>query len=477
MASAANQANPQRVLIIDDERDMGDLIQMGIKGLGVQCDVVYGVKAAIKKLKEQSYQLVISDIRLPDGDGLDLLSYIQKNYAGVPTCMITAHGNMDMAIRALKLGAFDFINKPFDLKQLRSVCRSALDINKGQSALPESNGSKAESKTTKSNTPKYQLIGESQAMNDVRQTVEKVAKSQAPVFIHGESGTGKEVVARSIHSMGARKNAPFVAVNCGAIPENLVESEFFGYKKGAFTGANQDQNGLFVAANGGTLFLDEIADLPLSMQVKLLRAIQERAVRPIGGDKEESVDVRIISATHRDLADLVRRGIFREDLYYRLNVIGITIPALRERIDDVEVLAEYLLARLSKNSGYEVLSLSPEALKKLQQYHFPGNVRELENILERALTFAEGQTIRADDIQINILPNAVSPAPATNKSALVWTNEEEVDGSLQALQRQALRQVLERTLVACDGDQEAVAKRLGISVHELRYKLEQQGLL
>lgn len=477
MASSASQTNAPRVLIIDDERDIGDLIQMAIKGLGVQCDVVYGVKPAIKKLKEQSYQLVISDIRLPDGDGLDLLGHVQKHYPGIPTCMITAHGNMEMAIRALKLGAFDFINKPFDLKQLRSVCRSALDINKGQSALSESGANKSESKSVKGNGAKHQLIGESKAMNEVRQTVEKVAKSQAPVFIHGESGTGKEVVARSIHLMGARKHAPFVAVNCGAIPENLVESEFFGYKKGAFTGANHDQNGLFVAANGGTLFLDEIADLPLSMQVKLLRAIQERAVRPIGGDKEESVDVRIISATHRDLADLVRRGIFREDLYYRLNVIGITIPALRERIDDVEVLADYLLARLAKNSGYEALRLSAEALEKLQQYHFPGNVRELENILERALTFAEGKTIRAEDIQIRILPsNAPKSALNTNGSDIHASAVDEAE-SLQELQRQVVRQALERALVACSGDHEATAKRLGISVNELRFKLEQQGLL
>ncbi|MDO4435898.1 MAG: sigma-54 dependent transcriptional regulator [Cardiobacteriaceae bacterium] len=468
MGTTANTANAQRVLIIDDERDIGDLIQMGIKGLGVQCEVVYGVKAAIKKLKEQSYQLVISDIRLPDGDGLDLLGHIQKHYPGIPTCMITAHGNMEMAIRALKLGAFDFINKPFDLKQLRAVCRSALDANKSQSALANLGAATEKSgKESKAPSSKHQLIGESEAMHEVRQVVEKVAKSQAPVFIHGESGTGKEVVARSIHLLGARKDAPFVAVNCGAIPENLVESEFFGYKKGAFTGANQDQNGLFVAANGGTLFLDEIADLPLSMQVKLLRAIQERAIRPIGGDKEEAVDVRIISATHRDLADLVRRGVFREDLYYRLNVIGITIPALRERLDDVSLLAEFLLARLSKNSGYGAMSLSQEALEKLQQYHFPGNVRELENILERALTFAEGKTIRAEDIQVRILPKTESvedeKVEAISSSFL----------NLQALERQALEQALQ----VCKGDHLAAAKRLGISVTTLRYKLEQQGLL
>lgn len=402
-----------KALIIDDERDICELIEMSLMGQDITCTSAYSVKAAIKALKEEQFNFVISDIKLPDGDGLDLLAHIQKHYPGLPVCMITAHGNMDTAIRALKLGAFDFINKPFDLKQLRSVCKAALKENPG----PDGGAGNTKPTATTGggrSTNKVELIGDADIMQRVRDMIARVARSQAPVFIHGESGTGKEVAARSIHHQSNRGEGAFIAVNCGAIPENLVESEFFGYKKGAFTGANQDQDGLFVAANGGTLFLDEVADLPLSMQVKLLRAIQERAVRPIGGDREEAVDVRIISATHHDLAKRVSEGKFREDLYYRLNVIELTMPPLRERDGDIAILSRHLLAKLARDSGYPQAQLTPKALRKLENYDFPGNVRELENILERALTFVEGNMIEAEDIHVNEnrLPAHNEPAAA-----------------------------------------------------------------
>lgn len=449
-----------KALIIDDERDICDLIAMGIRGQGISSDAVYGVKAAIKKLKEQHYELIISDVRLPDGDGLDLLAHVQKHYPDIPICMITAHGNMEMAIKALKMGAFDFIQKPFDLKQLRSICKSALEL-KGHSK------STAEKKSSsKKQSSKHQLIGESLAMEQLRIMIAKVAKSQAPVFIHGESGSGKEVVARMIHASSARADSVFIAVNCGAIPENLVESEFFGYKKGSFTGAHQDTPGLFVAANGGTLFLDEIADLPLSMQVKLLRAIQERAVRPIGGDKEEAVNVRIISATHRNLSECVSRGTFREDLYYRLNVINLNLPPLRERLADIPLLAEYLLHHLAQNSGYDSVSLSKEALKKLQNYHFPGNVRELENILERALTFSENQIIQAEDIHLSQSKHEKHHVEGEVQHGLI------LDEHMQQLEKQIILKALQE----CQHDLILTAQKLGITFKTLDYKLKLLGI-
>ena len=497
-----------KALILDDERDICELIEMSLMGQDITCTSVYTIRAAIKALKEERYSFVISDIRLPDGDGLDFLAHIQKNYPGLPVCMITAHGNMDTAIRALKLGAFDFINKPFDLKQLRTVCKAALKENPGP------DGSAGNTKPTATagggrSTNKVELIGDADVMQKVRAMISKVARSQAPVFIHGESGTGKEVAARSIHHQSNRAEGAFVAVNCGAIPENLVESEFFGYKKGAFTGANQDQDGLFVAANGGTLFLDEVADLPLSMQVKLLRAIQERAVRPIGGDREEAVDVRIISATHHDLARRVAENKFREDLYYRLNVIGLTMPPLRERDGDIAILAAHLLAKLARDAGYPEAHLSPQALAKLEAYPFPGNVRELENILERALTFVEGDTIEADDIHLseNRIPAqpapraavAPPPEPATIArprhpvasddypdeaiAALEQYQPRQKDGTaiplpndlenyMQGLERNLLIKALED----CNYNKTKAAEKLGISFRAMRYKLKKLGI-
>ena len=497
-----------KALIIDDERDICELIEMSLMGQDITCTSAYSVKAAIKALKEEQFNFVISDIKLPDGDGLDLLAHIQKHYPGLPVCMITAHGNMDTAIRALKLGAFDFVNKPFDLKQLRSICKAALKENTG------TDGGAGNTKPTATtgggrSTNKVELIGDADIMQRVRDMIARVARSQAPVFIHGESGTGKEVAARSIHHQSNRGEGAFIAVNCGAIPENLVESEFFGYKKGAFTGANQDQDGLFVAANGGTLFLDEVADLPLSMQVKLLRAIQERAVRPIGGDREEAVDVRIISATHHDLARRVAENKFREDLYYRLNVIGLTMPPLRERDGDIAILAAHLLAKLARDAGYPEAHLSPQALAKLEAYPFPGNVRELENILERALTFVEGDTIEADDIHLseNRIPAqpapraavAAPPEPATIArprhpvasddypdeaiAALEQYQPRQKDGTaiplpndlenyMQGLERNLLIKALED----CNYNKTKAAEKLGISFRAMRYKLKKLGI-
>lgn len=505
-----------KALILDDERDICELIEMSLMGQDITCTSVYTIRAAIKALKEERYSFVISDIRLPDGDGLDFLAHIQKNYPGLPVCMITAHGNMDTAIRALKLGAFDFINKPFDLKQLRNVCKAALKEGHGQLGGGNAGGSSAAPGKKAAggqgggrSSSKYELIGDADVMQKVRAMISKVARSQAPVFIHGESGTGKEVAARSIHHQSNRAEGAFVAVNCGAIPENLVESEFFGYKKGAFTGANQDQDGLFVAANGGTLFLDEVADLPLSMQVKLLRAIQERAVRPIGGDREEAVDVRIISATHHDLARRVAENKFREDLYYRLNVIGLTMPPLRERDGDIAILAAHLLAKLARDAGYPEAHLSPQALAKLEAYPFPGNVRELENILERALTFVEGDTIEADDIHLseNRIPAqpapraavAAPPEPATiARPRHPVASDDYPDEAIAALEQYQPRQKdgpaiplpndlenymqgLERNLLIkaledCNYNKTKAAEKLGISFRAMRYKLKKLGI-
>ena len=517
-----------KALIIDDERDICELIEMSLMGQDITCTSAYSVKAAIKALKEEQFNFVISDIKLPDGDGLDLLAHIQKHYPGLPVCMITAHGNMDTAIRALKLGAFDFINKPFDLKQLRSVCKAALkeghSQSGGASASPAAGGGK---KTAPQgggrSSNKYELIGDAEVMQKVRAMISKVARSQAPVFIHGESGTGKEVAARSIHHQSNRSEGAFVAVNCGAIPENLVESEFFGYKKGAFTGANQDQDGLFVAANGGTLFLDEVADLPLSMQVKLLRAIQERAVRPIGGDREEAVDVRIISATHHDLAKRVSEGKFREDLYYRLNVIELTMPPLRERDGDIAILSRHLLAKLARDSGYPQAQLTPKALRKLENYDFPGNVRELENILERALTFVEGNMIEAEDIHVNENrlpahnePSAPPPAHTANQppqqpypyppqqpSAYTpqpyppqYSRDEDsspyspeipyhapppprnntLPDDLEDYMQTMEKNLLLKALDDCGGNRTKAAEKLGISFRAMRYKMKKLGI-
>lgn len=462
-------------LIIDDESDIRDLIEMGLMGQGIKCVLSPGIKDAIRQLKNHEFDFCVSDVKLPDGDGIEFLKYVLKNYPNLPVCMITAHGNMEMAITALKLGAFDFINKPFDLKQLRDMSKAALELAQvNDEETPEKNSS-ANSKA------EVQLIGDSEAMRQVKSMITKVSRSQAPVFIHGASGTGKEVAAMLIHTASARKKNPFIPINCGAVPENLVESEFFGYKKGSFTGAHQDHPGLFVAANGGTLFLDEVADLPLAMQVKLLRAIQERAVRAIGGDREVPVDVRIISATHKNLPELVRLGEFREDLYYRLNVIHIHMPSLVERREDIPVLADYLLERLCRKSAYKKPKITSEAMKKLCGYSFPGNVRELENVLERAVTFCNDGVIVPADIQIAdhglAHPESESTVtPQQETSPLERRDQDLLPSNLEQYLEDIEKQAIINALNATDNNKTKAAEMLGISFRALRYKLKKLGI-
>ncbi|HTV52105.1 MAG TPA: sigma-54 dependent transcriptional regulator, partial [Steroidobacteraceae bacterium] len=377
------------VLIVDDEPDLLELVSLTLHRMDLETRTAADVADAQRQLREKRFDLCLTDMRLPDGDGLDLVGWIQEHRPGVPVAVITAHGNVESAVRALKLGAFDFVSKPLDLAVLRKLVGSAIKL-RGRQDPDET--------TVSQRAPR--LLGHSSAMQQVRELIGRVARSQAPVHIYGESGTGKELVARLIHESGARSEAPFVPVNCGAIPAELMESELFGHKRGSFTGAVADKQGLVQAAEGGTLFLDEVADLPLHMQVKLLRLVQEKTVRPIGEQREQAVDVRILSATHKNLADLVAEGRFREDLFYRINVIELRVPALRERPEDIPDLTDAILGRLSRRLRIDTATLSPEALRALQGYPFPGNVRELENILERALTLSTGGIISPEHIHL-----------------------------------------------------------------------------
>jgi two-component system response regulator PilR (NtrC family) len=403
-------------------------------------------------------------MRLPDGNGIDLVRHIQEKFPYLPVAVITAFGNMETAVAALKAGAFDFVSKPLDLNDLRNIVRSALRV--GQSPMPATPSTPTIPAPALAPTPATRkLLGESAGIQKVRAMIERLARGQAPVYISGESGTGKELVARLIHELGPRGDKPFVPVNCGAIPEQLMESEFFGHKKGSFTGAVQDKDGLFKAADGGTLFLDEVGDLPLPMQVKLLRAIQEKSVRAVGSQTESKVDVRILSATHKDLHDLVRQGRFRQDLYYRLNVIELHIPPLRERAEDIPLLAEQLCVRLSGTLGMKPPRLTADAIERLKRYHFPGNVRELENILERALTLCNGNEVTAHDLQ---LPDSgLEDGEAENFSA---------DGSLDDYLERVERSAIEKALTQTNQNKTAAAKLLGISFRALRYKLEKLGI-
>jgi two-component system, NtrC family, response regulator PilR len=381
------------VLIVDDEPDIRELLSMTLEGMDIAPDTAADLGEARQKLQTNDYHFCLTDMRLPDGDGLELVQWMQRQAPGVPVAVITAHGNVETAVRALKLGAYDFVSKPVRVKDLRKLVTTALKLRQndarhagaGDSGIRNGRGA---------------LLGRSPAMDHVRQLIAKVARSQAPVHIVGESGTGKELVARMIHDSGPRAGKPFVAVNCGAIPSELMESELFGHTKGSFTGATADKEGLIRSAEGGTVLLDEIADLPLLMQVKLLRVIQERAVRPVGAPQEIPVDVRFLSATHQDLGALVADGLFREDLFYRINVIELMVPPLRERGEDILELAEHTLARLAPKLGVPQPELSAEARKALLAHRFPGNVRELENVLERAIALCEGGRIEAGDIQL-----------------------------------------------------------------------------
>ena len=438
-------------LVVDDEPAIRELLELTLTRMGVDCVLAADISEAQTALRSHPPDLCLTDMRLPDGDGLDLVGYIQQHAPQVPVAVITAHGNVESAVQALKKGAFDFVSKPVDLTALRSLVSTALKLRERRQI--EGRGG-------------ARLLGHSPAIEQVRAMVAKVARSQAPVHISGESGTGKELVARLIHESGARADGPFVAVNCGAIPNELMESEFFGHKKGSFTGAVADKDGLFQAAQGGTLFLDEVAELPLHMQVKLLRVIQEKAIRAVGAQRETAVDVRILSATHRNLNELVRGGKFREDLYYRINVIELRVPPLRERPEDIALLAEHILGRLAA-PGRKPAKLAADGAALLQSHSFPGNVRELENILERATTLAEGELIHAADIQLQAPTEDEEHEPTTAPPT-----GQPLGKHLDEVEKEAIRKALEQARY----NKTAAAKLLGMSFRQLRYRIKKLGL-
>lgn len=438
-------AELNRVLVVDDEADIRELIDLTLARMGLLAECVGSVAEARAALDAQSFQLCLTDMRLPDGVGLDIVHYISEHHAQTPVAVITAFGSAENAVAALKAGAFDYLAKPVGLEQLRALVKSAL-------CLPGADKEDDDGMAA--------LIGDSPAMEQVRTMIGKLARSQAPIYISGESGSGKELAARLIHARSNRGGAAFVPVNCGAIPENLMESEFFGYRKGAFTGADSERDGFFQAATGGTLFLDEVADLPLVMQVKLLRAIQEKRVRKVGAVSEEPVDVRIICATHRNLRDCVDKGAFRQDLYYRLNVIELRMPSLRERVEDIAPLVDCILARLG---GEPPPRLSAAALKAMQLYAFPGNVRELENVLERATALRSGELIEAEDLYLE---------PGEGGGEELGRGNESLDDYLNRLERQAILEAIQKT----DGNRTAAARLLGVTFRSLRYRLERLGI-
>lgn len=438
-----------KVLVVDDEADIRELLDMTLARMGLTCDCAASVAEAKRLLQENSYQLCLTDMRMPDGDGLELVREIEANHPTLPVAVITAHGSMENAVAALKAGAFDYLAKPVSLAQLRTLVKSAL-------AVPESKTSGA--------ARSQELLGRSPAIAQVRELIAKVAKSDAPVYVSGESGSGKELAARLIHQGSRRRDKPFIAVNCGAIPENLMESEFFGYRKGAFTGADSEREGFFQAADGGTLFLDEVADLPLPMQVKLLRAIQEKRVRRVGATTEELVNVRIICATHQNLRQLMEEGRFRQDLFFRLNVIEIHMPALRECRQDVPEFALRILERLATANGMPVPALTPRAIEALQAYDFPGNVRELENILERALALHGGNDIDSDDLQLQ--------PPQIGGFETAGIGGKPLQEFLDEQERQAILEALQKTRY----NRTAAARLLGVTFRSLRYRMERLGL-
>ena len=448
---SAGAAAVPRVLLVDDEPDILELLELALVRMGLEVDRAATVGEALSLLEGNRYQLCLSDMRLPDGEGLEIVRYISGHCAELPVAVITAHGSMENAVSVLKAGAFDYLSKPVSLEQLRALVNSALQLSRAE-AVPEE-GART-------------LLGHSPTMVRVRELIERVARSQAPVHITGESGSGKELAARLIVEKSARREQPFIAVNCGAIPESLMESEFFGHRKGAFTGAEKDRDGFFQAASGGTLFLDEVADLPLAMQVKLLRAIQEKKVRKVGEVQEEVVDVRIISATHHALGELVRQGRFRQDLYYRLNVITLQMPSLRDMPDDIPDIAGTLLHRLRGESAVE---FSSEALRALSQYDFPGNVRELENLIERALAMCEGGVIHPQDL--HLLPESAGGA-AGNQSEAGERDELPLPDYLDRVERKAILEALQQT----GFNRTAAAKLLGITFRALRYRMERLGI-
>ncbi|MCX7628460.1 MAG: sigma-54 dependent transcriptional regulator [Methylophilaceae bacterium] len=437
-------------LVVDDEDDIRELLVLTLERMGIATDSASSVAEAKMLLQRRDYGLCLTDMRLPDGSGLELVHHIVQTKTRLPVAVITAFGSAENAVAALKAGAFDYLTKPISLQQLRPLVESALRLKNVE------------------NPPQIQqtLLGASAPIQQVRAMIEKLARSQAPVHIYGESGTGKELAARLIHASGPRRDGPFIPVNCGAIPENLMESEFFGYRKGAFTGAQEDRDGFFQAANGGTLFLDEVADLPVAMQVKLLRAIQEKKVRKVGSTQEDAVDVRIISATHRNLGQMLETGQFRQDLYYRLNVIELKMPALREMAQDIPLLAQSILTRQAERARLPTPVLHENALAALMRHPFPGNVRELENVLERALALCDGKTITTADL---CLDSADMPKSA---SLTVLPGKMPLPEYLERVEKQAILEALEKT----GHNRTAAAKLLGMSFRALRYRLSKLGL-
>ena len=448
MKRSERRAPPRgaRVLVVDDEPDIRELLELTLLKMGLGVTSAASIAEAKERLKDERYDLCLTDMRLPDGEGLELVRHIAGLGADLPVAVITAHGSAENAVAALKAGAFDYVSKPVGLDQLRALVRSALSLPAAAPAKDQ------------------QLLGESAPLAQVRELIGKLARTQAPVYISGESGSGKELAARLIHENGARREKPFMPVNCGALQETLMESEFFGYKKGAFTGAGEDREGFFQAANGGTLFLDEVAELPLNMQVKLLRAIQEKRVRKVGATQEDPVDVRIISATHHNLAALVAAGRFRQDLFYRLNVIELRMPPLRECREDVPAIAASILERLARQNGVATPRLERSALEELARYAFPGNVRELENILERALALSPGSEISAGDLRL--APAADDAEPAGGGAG------ETLPDYLDGLERKAILEALGKT----GFNRTAAARLLGITFRQLRYRMQRLGI-
>jgi len=439
-----------QVLVVDDEPDIRELLELTLVKMGLGVASVGTIAEAKECLRTERYDLCLTDMRLADGEGLELVRHIGGLATDLPVAVITAYGSADNAVAALKAGAFDYVSKPVGLEQLRALVRSALSLPERDAASPRV----------------QRLLGECAALAEVRQLIAKLARTQAPVYISGESGSGKELAARLIHENGARRDKRFVPVNCGAIPENLMESEFFGYRKGAFTGAAEDREGFFQAADGGTLFLDEVAELPLAMQVKLLRAIQEKRVRKVGAPQEDPVDVRIICATHQKLAALVAAGRFRQDLFYRINVIELPMPPLRECREDIPLIVASILQRIAAQSGAAPARLSPAALDKLARYVFPGNIRELENILERALALSAAETIDVEDLRL------VPPAGEGEPAAAGAVPAEALPDYLDSLERKAIVEALAKT----GFNRTAAARLLGITFRQLRYRMQRLGV-
>lgn len=461
------------ILFVDDEEDLCMLMQMSLSRMGIDCHIAHGVSQAKRQLQQQQYDACLTDLNMPDGSGLELVKHIATHYSQLPVAVLSAYGNMDIAIAALKAGAFDFVSKPVNQVQLQRLLTQALNHPISAADLPK-----------QQLIEEQMLIGYSAAIQSLRQTIQKIARSQAPVFIHGESGTGKEVVANLVHKLSNRNQAPFVAINCGAIPTELMESELFGHKKGSFSGANQDKQGLIQAAHGGSLFLDELAELPLSMQVKLLRAVQEKKIRPIGSDQEIEVDFRIISATHQNLEQLVQQGKFRQDLFFRIHVMDLYLPPLRERGDDILLLAQHFIEKISQEWQISAKLLSSQAEKFLMQQSFPGNVRELRNLMERALTLCESEKIEIEHLQGSNLRSISIPLakPITQVEAVPIDPhlyvarqklpQEGLEQHLENIEKQILMDALNLT----HWNRTLAAKKLGMSFRSLRYRLKKFGL-